>query len=362
MESTGLFFKAGSLGCRGGSGDPTKVPVFVGEGSIRVAGHNAKPLGVAGYLAFPPHTTYRAALNEGGFVVVGQLDAFRNVSVSAKDEFDVVTAKDFANQMRVVDQSLRPLALAGICCELSPDREEWDVSGDDDRGPVAGLGQIGFEPLQLGIVDPAVVVPGFMIKGDRVEQDEMPASVVKTAIGGSLAVLLGEVGFAVFGGVFGELGLAGPTADVVVSNGMVCGEAQRLHGLIKAGPLFADGGGICLKGVHDLIATGQHKCGTFGQGVDGLDALAQSFGGAQLRGDVYVGEVCKTEGTERTRTLAGRPRAGDACCRGKPQQTPGESKQGAPGQRGRGGTGHVRRFATGASFATLDSCPWFPLA
>ena len=64
-----------------------------------------------------------------------------------------------------------------------------------------------------------------------------------------------------------------PTADVVITDGVMAGDSEILEAFIENRPLFRDPVGCGDEGVHDEVASGDGEMEVFRESVDRFDAF-----------------------------------------------------------------------------------------
>ncbi len=212
---------------------PAVAVVLVFKVAVGVAGDLEEAFGISVDRAFPPHAADGSALQVGDFV---KLDALGNVAVAAEDEFEVVRRQHLAELEDVSDERLASNFDLGTKDDLIPDAVERYVGDHDDGRLFAGFFKVVFEPSELVVIDPAFVFEVAFLT-DAVEDDEVPASVIKALVSAAFAVTVGEEFLAVIVVARFYEGFFGPATDVMVANSVVGLVVEMFHGLVPKLPL-----------------------------------------------------------------------------------------------------------------------------
>lgn len=212
---------------------PAVAVILVFKVAVGMAGDLEEAFGVAVDGAFPPHAADGSALQVGDFV---KLDALGDMAVAAENEFEIVGGQHLAELEDVADKAFAADFDLGPEDDLIPDAVERYVGDHDDGRLFAGFFEIVFEPGELVVIDPAFVFEVAFLT-DAVEDDEMPASVIKALVGAAVAVAIGEEFLAIVILARFDDGFFGPATDVVIADGVVGLVVEVFHGLVPKLPL-----------------------------------------------------------------------------------------------------------------------------
>ncbi len=207
--------------------------ILVLEVAVGVAGDLEEAFGVAVDGAFPPHAADGSALQVGDFV---KLDALGDMAVAAEDEFEVVGIEHLAELEDIAHERLAADFDLGTEDDLIPDAVERNVGDHDDGRLFAGFFEVVFEPGELVVINPAFVFKVVFL-ADAVQDNEVPAAVIKALVGAAFAVAVGEEFLAVVMVAWFDDGFFGPATDVVIADGLVGLVVEVFHGLVPKLPL-----------------------------------------------------------------------------------------------------------------------------
>lgn len=212
---------------------PAVAVVLVFKVAVGMAGDLEEAFGISVDRAFPPHAADGSALQVGDFV---KLDALGNVAVAAENELKIVGIEHLAELEDIAHERLAADFDLGSEDDLIPDAVERNVGDHDDRRLFAGFFEVVFEPGELVVIDPAFVFEVAFL-ADAVEDDEVPAAVIKALVSTPFAVAVGEKFLAVIVLAGLDDGFFRPATDVVIADGVVGFVVEVFHGLVPKLPL-----------------------------------------------------------------------------------------------------------------------------
>lgn len=271
---------------------PAVTVVLVFKVAVGMAGDLKEAFGISVDRAFPPHAADGSALQIGDFV---KLDALGNVTVAAENEFEIVGGQHHAELEDVADEALAANFGPRTEDDLIPDAVERYVGDHDDGRLFAGFFEVVFEPGELVVINPAFVFEVAFLT-DAVENDEVPASVIKALVSAAFAVAVREEFLAVVVVARFHESFFGPATDVMIADGVVGLVVEVFHGLVPKLPLGVDAVTAHLKGVHDEITASDGKVGFLFQCVGFVEAGFDAFDGTEFWLNVGVCEKGETEG------------------------------------------------------------------